>query len=72
MNFNSIEKTIRDELEKEMSIREEIMYKKGFIAGINKSKSEDTKDMFDKKTVASLVADSIEVGLDCDDDRRNG
>lgn len=64
MNFNSIEKAIRDELEKEMLIREEIMYKKGFAAGLKASEDKSDKK-FDKKTVASLVAESIEVGLDC-------
>jgi len=64
MNFNSIEKAIRDELEKEMLIREEIMYKKGFTAGLKVSEDKSDKK-FDKKTVTSLVAESIEVGLDC-------
>lgn len=61
MNYDSIITKIREELEKEMSIREEIIYKKGFAEGLKEAKSKDEKE----DDIFSLVEDAIEVGLDC-------
>ena len=61
MKYDTILDTIKKELEKEMDIREEIIYKKGFAAGY---KEAEEKFKFDEDFVEDYGAEAYLEGLE--------